>query len=237
MATLADSIINVKYALKDTRTGVTEWDSRVLNALNDAVAFYLPEKLWFQEYNAPISVTAGQTVLTLPTDLSSAEPWEATIVINGAAVPFPNLGLDYLNYQSTTTAVQPMGYVYDSGVYRIVPVSTAGSDGAYTVNLRGWKSYPAMVIASGGNDFLTYAAKMVESKAISYLQTDKKGDIENEVDYGARALQELRQHRIMTNNKRRTGVVGNDGGYIGTPSWYSGLGWGNSPRFNRYGYF
>lgn len=201
MATFAQIKTYMQDALRD-QTAIT--DAQLGRAVNDAIRFYEPERLWFQFADTTITLTVdSDTVPSLPSNFNYDDNTSLAIVDGNDVFRLSKISISEFNRLTNDSSGMPRGYVWIDDALKLAPTP----DKAYTLNLRYFKSYDELVTSNQTNDWTIYAPKLLESKAVSYLWLDNQGSPENENEYEVRAARELLQLRKLTNRKRSTGRV------------------------------
>jgi len=219
--TFGQLVIRVNTKLRSGRADLT---AQIGDAINDAVAFYQPEMLWFQEAKVTVPTVIGSAVLAVPADFNFDQSW---LSFNYNLAPFALQKISNGAYDQLFSGVNayPAYYTYDTGSVLIYPTP----DRVYSVLVRYYKTYPAIATDGTGdaatNDFLTYATKLIESKALSYMWADEFGDADREGEYSQRADMELAKLRRTNNNKKKTGLLSNDGSSLTRDNYYNTYSW------------
>lgn len=199
MATLDQVIAAVRRNLRD-QSSIAE--DQIIDAINDAIEFYEPERLWFQYEAIDITLISNDPVVpNLPTYYNYDDRDSISLTVNGYNYDLDKLSPAQFDSISNAGASIPQGYAWIDDQLKLAPTPAD----SYTLHLRHFVESPAITAGGSTNVFLTHAKKMVECKATSYLWIDNQGSNENKSVYEDTAAKEFRQHRKTTNRKRARG--------------------------------
>ena len=206
MATFAALQSRVSTRLKDPNNeDVSAAD--VATVINDAIQHWSKKQFWFNEFKEDVTLTVNDPALVLVTNTAPVEVFKAGgMVINYAQTRWPLRKVSSENYDAMNVQGKglPFAWAYRNDGYEVYWYP----DQAYTVTVRGLKSYAALSGSSDMNDFTENALDLIVYEALSRAYAEFRQDDKMEGYYSGRAKNEYMTLRNETNRRRATGRLG-----------------------------
>lgn len=184
MATLGELRAQIGERLQDTSFQSISASS-VNTIINEAISYYKFRRYWFNEEEASLICTSGNSVLSgVPSDFLFELSRGGLSVIDNSYV-YPLQKVDTFTYDANDIGVRgiPSMYVYRDKTFDLYPIP----DTAYPITLRYIKDYSDLVNDVDSNDFTNIAERMIRYNALSRIYAEYKMDSAMEAYYTARA--------------------------------------------------
>lgn len=185
MATITE--LKAKIANDLTRSDLT---TQIDEAIQEAVDFYHPEVLWFQEDRASNTTSIGEPLYPLPEDYLSLDSFYITV--NSSKYPLNQLGMHEFEEKYTDTEEQgePCDFcIYDQQL-KLGP--TPSEEWPITLHYIRFIDAPA----SGENNYTSRLVKqLISARAKHIIYADTIKDSAQASVQGAREMQILAQIR------------------------------------------
>lgn len=180
--------------LDENHTAIT--DAEIGEAVNEAIVKYKSKRFWFNTTDDDLTIAAGDTSLTLPTDFLTEIPRNGvTITFSGFVYQIKKTHPTIFDaHASNLTTGRPVIYVHRDGVLEIYPTA----DRAYDGKLYYLKEYTALVTDGSTNDFLEEATQLIQNEALANLHGELRQDEKMEDRYTKRADTEYNVLRNRT---------------------------------------
>lgn len=184
-------------------------DSVIGDAINEAINFWKHKRLFFNTVKLPVSITAGDTGLSLPADFLAPIPNNAFSIVE-SGFPYrvskktPIL-YDAQAYDAGTG--RPLIWVYRGGAIEFYPTANIDYSGFFYYI----KNYDDFVTDDSqdtlSNDWTSYGGRLIRSQALSWLHDEERQDEETADRYAKRAEREYNNLLGRTNQLLKTGTL------------------------------
>lgn len=193
--------------LDENSTAVSEPVVRA--AINEAITFWKPKRLWFNSTEADVVLAEGDTTLTLPTDFLEPVPRNPLNVIQNG-FPYrvtkrPPIVFD--SHVCNTGTGRPLIFCYRNKEIEIYPFPDIDYDG----KLYYIKDYADFSITGSDdantNDWLTDGVRVIRSQALAWLHAEERQDEKMASIYEGRAQSEYTNLLSRTNMLFKSGMM------------------------------
>lgn len=206
MATFAEMQAKVSTRLKDpTNTATTT--ASVADVINDAIAYWSRKRFDFNEFQEVVTLTANDPTVTLVTNTDPQYILnEDGMVIDYAQTRWPLKKVSSAEYDAMNVEGRgiPFAWTQRNNGFEVYWYP----DAAYSLTVRGIKSYPRLADQSTAtNDFLTEAPDLILYEALSRAYAEFRQDPKMEEYYSNRATNEYQSHKQKTRRNKATGQI------------------------------
>lgn len=190
------------------RINISNEDSKIGDAINEAISFYSHQHLWFNEATAQFTTVEDNPDLTpsptaLPADF--LYEWEQ----GGLILTYNNRKYELQKIthsqreaiDDTNSTSQPSFYTYRLQKIYLYPIP----DRAYTVDLYYIKSYDTLTTDNASNDWTNFADRLIEAKALADLYLNERHSDNKHSVYEDKAKREFDNLQKRNRKGRGTG--------------------------------
>lgn len=193
--------------LDENNTAVT--DVEIGEAVNEAISFWKHKRFWFNSTDTDLSISTGDSEISLPADFLIPIPRNAiTVVQSGMTYPVEKvIPKVFDSFSNTTSTGRPLIYCYRDGALQFYPLA----DRDYAGKLYYIKDYTDFLTDGTQdtltNDFLGEGLSLIQSHALANLHGELRQDEKMEDRYTKRANSEYNNLRVRTNSLLKTGTL------------------------------
>lgn len=208
MATFGATKTAIARRLVDTsHTAVT--DVEIGEAINEAIRFWKQKRFWFNSTSSPLSIAAGDSTITLPSDYLMEIPTNAlTVTQNGYPyVVKKESPLIFDTAAGSSYTGRPLIYCSRVGRLDIAPVADIDYDGLlyYIKDYTDFETDGSEDNQS--NDFLDEGLDLTRNHALARLHGELRQDDKMEAVYMTRVAQAYESLLGRTNRMLKTGTI------------------------------
>lgn len=205
MATFKEIQTAVSKRLLDPDNSAVS-SSDVADSINSSIKYWKFRRFWFNEVNDSVTLTAENSTLPVTGDFLVSTMKDDGFNIEYSSQRYPLKKLSNSEYDGLFLSNGfglPRYYARTGDKYEVYPLP----DRDYTLNRHYLKEYDALVGDSDTNDFTIYADRLITLWTLADMSAEFRQDDKMEGYYRARADDEYRQLRVMTNKTNSTGRV------------------------------
>lgn len=201
----------------------SDLDSQIGRVINQAITYYNQRyALWFTADSDSTTMTVGsRTMPSLPTSWGFERPDVAFVIVRDQTnYPLMKVSLAQLEAMETQINGFTQFYAFTGEDYINYPYP----DTAYTLRRYWQKSYAELSGDSDTNDWLNYAERLIEAKALADLYLKYRHEPETAAIYQQVATDELTQLLAANNAREASGILNtapiiNQGDYYDQPTY------------------
>lgn len=203
MATFADIRNQVSKRLLDPNA-IAVSSADVGQAINSSVSYWSFRRFWFNEVSDSATLTAQSGSFPYPSDFLVPATKDDGFNIEYSSMRYPLVKITQQEYDAMYLSNGygiPRWYArMGDDQYQCYPLP----DQNYTVNRHYLKNYVPLVNDGDENDFTTYAARLLVLWTCADLNAELRQDDKMEAYFRARAGDEYKNLRVMSNKSNST---------------------------------
>jgi hypothetical protein len=178
--------------------------SQIDESINDAIRFYQSYRFWFNEKTATFNTVASQKAYSssdsIPTDIVEIDNVKITV---SSSFYYPERvsfkEIEDMDISSATGVPNYYSYYKENFYFYLIP------DSIYVVTVAYLQSYSDLSLDADNNDFTNSATKLIEYRALRYINSDILRNDEDANRYKGLELEEFTSLQLKTERLVGTG--------------------------------